>query len=240
MENNQHPVNPQPDQNLSLQIPSSPKKLRVPMIALSGILLLGIGLLSGYFIFSPKTPLQPNSNQKVQTSPVITIELSPTKTISPTSSTSNWETHTTAQLKGISFKPYSISYPKTWTKNIIREEGLETLTLAKEKHMILIDQGAFGGSGCIFEGETPEGSVIDLRGFAFTELQSGIGTFRRYEIDMSKMDPKLSSFGFCALANETYQSHSQVGSLRYIVPNVYNDLLINEMDSIIKTLRVIN
>jgi hypothetical protein len=240
MENNQQPVNPQPDQNLSPQIPSSPKKLRVPMIALSGILLLGIGLLSGYFLFSPKTPLQPNSNQNVKTSPVITIELSPTNIISPTSSISNWKSHTTTQLKDVSFKPYTIQYPEAWIENIKSDTSSYTLALAKDKHMLIIYQASIGGSGCIFEGEMPDGPYIDIRQVKFVEIDSNLGKLRRFESDTSQLDPNLTSFNFCLQANGTYQTTTSAGNISYIVPKNYKPELLSEMDSIIETLSVIN
>lgn len=232
----QEPLIQQPPQTVTNQS----HRLNPILMGIGAVLLLGLGLLGGYFIFSPKTPLQPNSNQKVQTSPVITIELSPTKIISPTSSISNWKSHTTTQLKDVSFKPYTIQYPEAWIENIKSDTSSYTLALAKDKHMLIIYQASIGGSGCIFEGEMPDGPYIDIRQVKFVEIDSNLGKLRRFESDTSQLDPNLTSFNFCLQANGTYQTTTSAGNISYIVPKNYKPELLSEMDSIIETLSVIN
>ena len=232
----QEPLIQQPPQTVTNQS----HRLNPILMGIGAVLLLGLGLLGGYFIFSPKTPLQPNSNQKVQTSPVITIELSPTNIISPTSSISNWKSHTTTQLEENGFKPYTISFPESWIKEINRTNDSDTLKLTKENHIITIYQAAFGGGGCIFEGEIPEGPYGDLRNKKYVEIQSDIGILRRFDRDYAESDPAVITFDFCVNTSGTYHSPTKIGSITYIVPKNYNEALIKEMDSIIKTLSEIN
>lgn len=214
--------------------PSSSHRLKPLLTGISAIALIGLGLLGGYFLFSPKTGMY--YPKTTPPTPTTITEQSPTYSVSPSPGIDSWETYTSVQLQDISLKPYTVSYPDTWTKSVKRDNSSDTLSLVKEKHMITIYQGAFGGGGCIFEGDVPEGPYTDLRGIPYTEIDSSLGRLRRYEQDMSQLDPSLASFQFCLDKNGIYQSPTTIGKISYMVPRNYNSALINEMDQIIATL----
>lgn len=216
------------------------RRIHPMLMGIGVILLIGIGLLGGYFLFSPKTTTAPNSNQLTQTPPTVTTEQSPTNIVNPTSSTSNWKSHTTTQLQDISFKPYTILHPETWIKEVKRSNDTDTLTLTKEDHHLVIYQAAYGGGGCIFEGEVPEGPYEDLRDKKYVEIQSGIGTLRRFAMDIKNGEFISTIYSFCQKNSSYFASPTTVGQITYRVPATIKNELLLEMDSIIKTLSVIN
>lgn len=159
-----------------------------------------------------------------------------TPTPSKTDETANWKSYTSTQLSNNSLKPYSIKYPNSWELKTLRENGMDTLTLTKSGYIITIYQAAFGGVGCIFEGEIPQGPYEDLRDKKYVEIKSGIGTLRRFINTVSK-DPSSVQFDFCSQSNDqSFGKPTLYGIISYKVPQTDNQSVLEEMDKILATL----
>lgn len=106
------------EQNSHPQIPQQPVMSRVPaprsyllIMVLIGLVMLGLGLGGGYFLFASKPQEMPEQNiqQVAQASPTQAQEaVNPTESVNETA---NWKTY--------SDKTYSFKYPLTW----VVEEG---------------------------------------------------------------------------------------------------------------------
>jgi hypothetical protein len=161
----------------------------------------------------------------------------PSPTINSMPSKDGYDIYTNEQLPGISFDPYTLQYPNSWTKIVEREsEMIDILSLSKDNHTIAIWQGPTDGNGCIYEGEMPKGPYADYRNIPYTEIESKIGPLRRVPVTSS--NPNQITFRFCAISlnQTTYVSLSDVGIISYTVPTNYDSSLLEEMDQIISTL----
>jgi hypothetical protein len=169
--------------------------------------------------------------------PPATTSQSPQPTPTPDKAT-GWEIHTSIQLSGNSLDPYSIQYPASWQADLERDVGSDNFTLAKEGYVISIYQAGYGGGVCVFEGEIPEGPYDDLRNKKYVEIESEIGMLRRLVREQSKTDTTL--FLFCQEDNNKFVKPTRVGAITYTVPTNYDEVVLEEMDSILETLRAVN
>tara|TARA_Y100000310_G_scaffold269906_1_gene283416 strand:- start:1489 stop:1971 length:483 start_codon:yes stop_codon:yes gene_type:complete len=151
----------------------------------------------------------------------------------------NWEMYTSTQLPNNLLKSYSIQYPTLWDLDVKRDDISDTLTLIKEGYMIKIYQSAYGGGGCIFEGEIPEGPVEDLRDKKYVQIESGVGTLRRFTMDPSRTsNPDTTTvFDFCGDIGNEFINPTLVGDINYTVPKDHNEAVLREMDNILETLK---
>ena len=187
-----------------------------------------VGSAGTYFILSSKTNPQP-----------VVSKITPPTATSPTPDPiANWKTYTSTKLSDNSLKPYTISYPESWTINIKRSNVSDQLILTKENYSITIYQAAYGGNGCIFEGQVPEGPYSDLRDREYTQIQSGIGTLRRGEFSsQSGIESDMIKLEFCGSRDvKNYQTPIIIGTINYKIPKDYSESTLVEMDNIVKTL----
>lgn len=155
-----------------------------------------------------------------------------------TTDTSAWKTSNVTKLPETSFISYSIKYPNTWKSNEEKNETSNTFILSKGNYSIEIYQAPVGGSGCIFEGEVPEGPFGDYRNEKYTQIESEIEVFRRTKTK-DPNSPNNILFSFCAKPKESeyFQIPTSVGGISYKVPLDYKDAVLTEMDRIISTLK---
>ncbi len=227
-----------PQEQLQAQQPTNPTPSQVNSSRKSIIIPLGLGILFvlitiGAYLLGTRqsqTVVQNQQNQVIPTSIPTPIP----------DETANWTTYKSTQLPENSLKAYSIKHPTDWNLKIDTDKiGYHKLTLSKQNHLITIFQDAFGGGGCIFEGEVPEGPYGDYRNKKYTQIESGIGTLRRLELDTQTNNPNVTTFGFCISTDgKNYGSPTHIGIITYEVPKNYNQILIDEMDKIIKTVAI--
>ncbi len=179
-----------------------------------------------------KSTLKPTQQvAKSESSPRIT---QPIETIG----NPNWITFTnrTSEDGG-----YTIMYPDVWKPTLENSNGVtNTLTLKNSDYSIQIYIAPMGGGGCIFEGEVPEGPYSDLRDKQYTELTINGKAYRRFMADSSN-DPNkinLTQFDFCGSQDGiNYGSPTEFGVITYSLPKTFDKNMLEEMDSIVKTLR---
>lgn len=79
------------------------------------------------------------------------------------------------------FAKYSLNLPEGWTSTREQNQNMDKLTLTKLGYVLTISQAAFGGGGCIYEGDTPNEfaqkfvsyvEIINPNGFIFRRGQN--------------------------------------------------------------------
>ncbi|CAN5117002.1 hypothetical protein BH11PAT1_BH11PAT1_0400 [soil metagenome] len=110
---NQIPQNP-PQQPVTSP-PPAPRS-HVLITALTGLLMLGIGLGGGYYLFASKIPVYQPTNHLAQISPT-TVQAQPTTVPSPTPDPA------TATWKTVAFHNISLKIPTTWYNSSIDSDA---------------------------------------------------------------------------------------------------------------------
>jgi len=152
----------------------------------------------------------------------------------------DWQTYTSKPIAGLSFSPFTLSYPQTWTLSDNSTDKMLSLAIYRDNYEIDISQKAVGTAVCLFS-DSPafEGSSGDLRDKQYAEFNTGSGTILRRYFNANSGDK--SSMFFCEKqANGPYfQTPLTIGGLAYNVPAKYDSDIILEMDSIVKTITVV-
>ena len=151
----------------------------------------------------------------------------------------DWKTYTSAAIPSLSYSPFTISYPQTWTASASASANQLSLAIFRNNYEIDISQAAVGTSVCLFS-DSPafNGLSGDLRGKQYKELTTNAGlTLRRY---FNANAGSTSTMYFCEhQANGQYfVTPLTIGGLVYTVPAQYDPDVINEMDNIVKTITV--
>ncbi|OGM06087.1 hypothetical protein A2125_00555 [Candidatus Woesebacteria bacterium GWB1_43_5] len=154
-----------------------------------------------------------------------------------TENSSGLETFQSKKIENLSYPAVSINYPSGWNKEVEESSRLR-LTLSKNGYSIQITQDAWGGAACLFD-DSPnfEGSSVDLRGKSYTELKINSGLiFRRYKTDFTTNN--LATINFCQQESVSpyFVTPGIIASIQYSVPQNFNKTMLEEMDSIIKTI----
>lgn len=218
------------------------------LLFLFAIILFFVGLSVGYLVkgssyFSNRlntNNAKPNTFSTptpIITKPIIQQQVNSNYIPPFDNSKADLVTYTSTALPGNALKPYSISYPLTWARDVKRTgEIVDDFTLTNGGYTLTISQGPAGGSGCIFEGEVPNGPFADYRDKKFFELVSANGIFRRFE--NTSEGSKNIVITFCQKGADTkFFMGSTVGYITYEVPKNYDNNIILKMDDIFKTIK---
>lgn len=223
------PVQPAPT-------PVAPKQNNTIIFILVGIIILLVGLGGGYLIKSQTSPKTPPPTPQAQNLTTPTSATQPTPT--PTQSKAALATYTSTKLPNVSFEPYSIQYPDTWTPKDLKNGATDTFTLTKGNLEIKIYQAAMGGSGCVFAGEVPPGPMKDLRSTQYTQVATGSDTVLRRYLNVN-LENDTPTYNFCSSDNNTdWGTPTSFGGITYTSTAPFSDTDLEEMDSILKTLQV--
>lgn len=149
----------------------------------------------------------------------------------------DWKTYTSPVLSSLSYQPFTISYPQTWTASASAGTNNLSLAIYKNNYEIDVTQAPVGTSVCLFS-DSPSfnGLSGDLRGKQYTELTtSGGAVLRRY---FNANSGSESTMYFCERQAQGlyFVTPLTIGGLIYSVPAQYDLDVINEMDNIVKTL----
>jgi hypothetical protein len=169
---------------------------------------------------------------------------SPSPTPSPTASiAANLKTYESEKLKDISFSGYSLLYPDDWELTEERDEkvGTAEMTLEKDSYAIVIQQGPFDGGLCVYEdSDLPkeDGPYSDKRKYDYEDLKTAVGTLRRDEEVGGNGE---IGYAFCQENEEdgSFGSLTKVGAISYGGPAKWADGIVNEMDKIIESIKVL-
>lgn len=142
--------------------------------ALPGIIVILLVIIVGMAAFYFGTTKSSINNQVTPTTTPSQVQ----NTNEPTTSEITKETETKSVNAGgvLSFPKYSLSIPLDWTSQREQGDNSDLLTLTKDSYKITINEGAFGGSGCLFPGDPPSEfaqtyakfvEIINSNGFVF-------------------------------------------------------------------------
>ena len=173
-------------------------------------------------------------NQLVKLPKVSTTqESSPSPLASPTPTASK-----TVKGGGIlSFPKYQMTVPSGWqdTRESQGEDN-EKIILTKGSYQISITQGGFGGAVCLFPGD-PDIEGPSARYDSYKEITTNSGDlFRR-----SWTGNELTSQGFaiCHKTQYGWGAPTLYGHIAFITPAAKTRAMIDEMDSILSSLKKI-
>ena len=162
-----------------------------------------------------------------------TQESSPSPLASPTPTASK-----TVKGGGIlSFPKYQMTVPSGWqdTRESQGEDN-EKIILTKGSYQISITQGGFGGAVCLFPGD-PDIEGPSARYDSYKEITTNSGDlFRR-----SWTGNELTSQGFaiCHKTQYGWGAPTLYGHIAFITPAAKTRAMIDEMDSILSSLKKI-
>ncbi len=172
----------------------------------------------------PTTPTPSVATQNTPTTPPST---SPIQDI-----TLKWETANIPKMKNLSLSGYSIKYPAGWVAKESKDAVSQALTITKGGNILKIYQAPMGGSGCIFEGEVPEGPFSDYRNASHVDIAVGNLTIKRVEVGKN-------SYAFCGNSTNsitTYGVPTMFGVISYEVESPNAEILA-EMDKMLSTIK---
>jgi hypothetical protein len=201
--------------------PHSPK-LNILTLFLVALLFLTLGLAGGYLLAS--NTLLKESSKNIRTTSL------PTQTPKTTSPA-------TARKTTFFGKTYFITYPITWKQQVTEDTASQILTLTKNDYVIKITYAGMDGGKCVFNGELTGGPEDDLRTAKYVEIKSADVIRRRVENKSMNTDANRTTFFFCNSTDKNFFSNT--GFLRYETPRTYDEKMLEEMDSIVKTLTTI-
>lgn len=212
----------------------TPQKSSILLPILLSLLmfLLGSALVFAYFVF-----LKP---EKVAPQPVASPTPIPSPTPSPSPSpdiTAGWEVYRNEEAE----KKYSLRYPEDWIisrehKDLEGEarQAYDTTTLTKGDYKISISQFLGGVGSCLFP-EDPDKEGMYGRYGDYVEMEVAGKIVRR-----TKKQGFQDSYYFCEKKNGEYVGITSVGVIGYKVPLDESEEMLREMDSIVKSIQLIN
>jgi len=157
-------------------------------------------------------------------------------TTSPTGMNENWKSFHFLCSACNTAANFTINYPEFWSLEEKIESGvkIKSITLAKNGHKIII-QEAFGGyDRCLYNDSKPfNGPSIKFVDFVEIKTKDA-QTLRR-----PKTPIKNSQVSVCWQSNDgNFYTTSLYGNIKYYLPNNIDNPTLNEMDEIIKTLKL--
>lgn len=194
------------------------------------IIILIIIVAAGAFYFGKQSKLIPSvtpaptgfeaAKTNAQTTPIITKALDKTKTV----------------VAGgvLSFPAYTLNIPLDWTSQ--REQGQDSdkLTLTKSGYKIIISEGAFGGSGCLYPGDAPQEMAQTFSSFVQINNPNGF-VFRRGGEELSNGQRVWT---VCQKGSEgSFGAPTIFGHINITGPANTNDAILAEIDSIFASIK---
>ncbi|GEM_PF-6474432 len=203
------------------------------------ILLAGLG---GYIV------LQGPSSDEVQTNG--TQANNPSQSPTPKNGTTKWNTYLNTDDVNRPFQGYAFDYPPDWVIHLgsylgeekyqpyVPNSNFESIELTKGYYRLNFFRTEGGSGACIMSdsNKEPEGMDIDLRKSSFVQIETPIGVLRRVILNDNPQQP-LGIVCVESLENSFVSGAGAFGGINYYLPDKYENALLTEMDSIVKTLR---
>jgi hypothetical protein len=109
----------------------------------------------------------------------------------------------------------------------------------KGDYKINILQGAMDGSICIFNDSLAyEGPSETLTNRAYVQINSNIGVLRRYESNYPT-PANTRRIDFCEKVDKYFQIPTEIGLIRYVLPQNFDPGILTEMDKLVQSLNVV-
>lgn len=208
--------------------------------SLLGKLLVVVGvvgiLVGGGYYLGTKFNKQPQNTQSVTVSVAPTMQ--PTNTpeamaVSPTSTTTTGRFAVNAGgLKP--FSAYMLSGVGGWTQTKTQDATTSKVVLSKGTYSVTILQGAFGGGGCTFPGDTPQEMSVQLTSSTMIELLTG-NPLRRGQTQSANANE--TDFTVCQKTTNGYSTITDFGAINYVTPLNPDSETLAEMDAMVGSLQ---
>lgn len=201
--------------------------------ALSGIIVILLVIIVGITAFYFGT----RSSSSNQPTPTPTLSQEENSNAAPTTKEASEEKTTKSVSAGgvLSFPKYSLDIPLDWNSQREQGENSDLLTLTKGNYKIIISEGAFGGSGCLFPGDAPSEmaqtfskfvEIINPNGFIF---RRGSTSDSDTGWTLCEKSTNASSFG----------APTQFGHISITTPVNPSAAVMSEIDSIFASIKKI-
>jgi hypothetical protein len=148
----------------------------------------------------------------------------------------DWKEYVTSKVDGLTFPAFSFTHPQSWAVTEKSENKNLVVSIYRNNYEITITQAEVGNAVCLFK-DSPafQGSSGDLRTKDFTEFTTKSNAILRRYFNQNEGDK--SSIFFCQKESESpyFSTPTQLGGIVYHVPAKFDDNIVKEMDSIVKT-----
>ncbi len=195
----------------------------------------------GFYLGMQYEAMQKSQKQSsnAQMTPTVGPSINPTissVTVSPT--TASKKTLTAGVASGLSFSLYTIEFSSDWVvshEHQDTEVPLDRLTLTRSGYELSIYQAATGGAMCLYPGDKqPEGPSSQF--ISYIEFTGAGGeTYRRSEL--SDLSSGKKAHTICQKSQDTFGQPTSYGHISYKVPINFTPSILNEMDSIVASLK---
>lgn len=132
---------------------------------------------------------------------------------------------------------WQMQYPQNWKLLEQNKDGKKGLKLYRDNYEITINQASVESMVCQFaDSEAVEGYAGDLRDKDYVEIATKENMLLRRYFKSNQGDK--TSLYFCGKGSDAtqYVSPTFYGTIAYTVPAKYDEQIVKEMDSIIKTI----
>lgn len=190
------------------------------------IILLVLVVGGAAYYFGKQSTLAPSATPTPTVSKAANTNLKTTPTLTETPV----KTKTVAAGGVLSFPTYTLITPSDWNSQREQGEDSDKLTLTKGGYKIVISEGAFGGSGCLYPGDPPQEmgqtftsyvEILNPNGFIFRRSSTGI-----------------SGWTVCQKGNEgSFGTPTIFGHISITAPSTPDTTIITEIDSILASIK---
>jgi len=198
-----------------------------------GAIVLVLILTGGYYIGTHKndlgiapTPLPTQTSPQEIASVTIAVQVS----IPPIPTSQN-----TLVTSGIA-TPYTISVPTGWAQSHEKDDyiKLDKLTFTNKGYILTIYQAPMGGGVCLYQGDPPfQGPLQTYTNY--TQLTGTTLLLRRsWNIDAQNTS---QIYTVCQKGQDVYGTITTFGSISYETPKNADENMLNEMDSMVASLK---
>lgn len=141
---------------------------------------------------------------------------------------------------------FQLNVPAGWnidTSDHYFEAKTYNLTLVKNEYKLNIKSPVWPHPSCHFKDEPPlEEDAVNVEEYdQFVELITDMGTIRIGRMDRTLHNSQETLFQACSdlLKEKGWENGTLMGNIEYVTPYDYDQLLINEMNQIVKSIKIL-
>lgn len=205
---------------------------KIALVGIVAAVLIGGGMYAGVQFSKQKsgmpvpTPQAPTPSQTVIATPTIQPATSPTLSAMQT---------VTAGGKSSApmFGAYTLTVLSGWTTTPETGSGIDKLTISKDSYSITINQGAFGGGGCIYPGDPAAEMAQSFT--KFTDITAGSVKLRR-SWNTTGNPANTIVYTICQQSGASYGAVTSFGRIDVKSPDPADPSLLTQIDSILSSI----
>jgi len=172
---------------------------------------------------------------------IVTSETNSPDTIDSTGTKVAKATVSTVQISSgaANHTQYTVTVPSDWqaTKDPSNSSDMDKLTLTKNGYTVVIYQANMGGSMYSFKDAKVDGPFAQEYSGTYSDFTGASGEKYRRIDSSSQNKPGEKSFGVLVFGVDVYQTPTTFGGLSYTTPLSPGKDMLDEMDSIISSLK---